>query len=607
MKLFNKIIISVLCFLGVFTLIQSQNVQAVELKDYKIISDCKVTPEQAKQWAKDRNASDTFIELADLYWKYSEECGNVNPAIAYVQAAKETGYGKFGGVIDETYCNPCGLKTEQGGDDNDPEAHDRFNSWEEGVQAHLDHLALYAGAEGYPKKNTYDTRHFNTIKGRCETINELGGTGKWAPSETYGKEVCALYRSLLVSAGIEKEENTKNIELKSEIVSVNTNINNSVNITSSIGWKYEDGVWRYYNNDNNRVYGWINPDGNWYYLSGNTGDMLTGWYKDGQSWYYMNASGAMERGWKFINDSWYYLQGDGSMVTGLRNIDGKNYYLSDNGNMLTGWVNFNNYKYYFNNDGSMKTGWFSDDNGVSYYYFDITSGKMVSNTTIDGYEIGTDGKRKSSSTSKTENNDKKVIAIDPGHARGKDEGVKTTINGIDYSETELNMQVAEKLKNELEKRNFIVIMTRDEDDKFTDLNDSLSHRTKAANEADAAFYISIHHNAVDGIPTASGVETYYADKEKDGTESQRIEKSKQIAKEINDNIVQKLKAKNRGIKNDKETAVGGLFVLRNTDMPAVLVEVGFLSNESEAERCADSESQKLVAEAIAEVIEKNFK
>ena len=95
MKIFNKIIISVLCFLGVFTLIQSQNVQASELKDYKIISDCKVTPEQAKQWAKDRNASDTFIELADLYWKYSEECGNVNPAIAYVQAAKETGYGKF--------------------------------------------------------------------------------------------------------------------------------------------------------------------------------------------------------------------------------------------------------------------------------------------------------------------------------------------------------------------------------------------------------------------------------------------------------------------------------------------------------------------------------
>ncbi len=620
MKKYNKVLAFIMCLFTLFILIQPEKVQASEEKDYNILSECKVTVKQAKKWAKERNATDTFIDLADLYWKYSDECGGVNPAIAYVQAAKETGYGQFGGVLDESYCNPCGLKTEQGGDDNDPDAHQKFDSWDEGVQAHLDHLALYAGAEGYPKSDTYDTRHFKTIMGRCSTINELGGSGKWAPSETYGEEVNSLYRSLLVSAGIEKEEtktdNAQKNELKSDVLPVITNINNTVNITSSIGWKNEGGMWNYFQNDGSKAYGWINPDGNWYYLNSN-GNMLTGWVKDGQSWYYMNESGAMARGWKLINNLWYYLQGDGSMATGLRCIDGKNYYLKDNGDMATGWVDINDYRYFFNSDGSMQTGWFSDDNGNSYYYFDKTSGKMVSNCTIDGYEIDADGKRKAisySNSEKAESNQKeegKVIVVDPGHAYGKDEGVKTTIDGVNYSETELNMQVAEKLKSELEKRGFTVLMTRTENEKFIDLNDSLSHRVDVANEANAEFYISIHHNAVDGIPDANGVESYYSVASKDdnyggGIDSDRMEKSKQIAKQINDNIVKKLNANNRGVKTDNQSAAGSLFVLKNTNMPAVLVETGFLSNEEEAERCADPESQQLTAEAIAEVIAANF-
>lgn len=623
MRKYNKVLALMMCLFVLFILIQPEKVQASEEKDYDILSECEVTVKQAKKWAKERNATDTFIDLADLYWKYSDECGGVNPAIAYVQAAKETGYGKFGGVLDESYCNPCGLKTEQGGDDNYPDAHQKFDSWEKGVQAHLDHLALYAGVDGYPKSDTYDPRHFKTIMGRCKTINELGGAGKWAPSETYGQEVNELYKSLLISAGIEKEEtinqnqdNSQKTELKCEILPVNTNINNAVNITSSIGWKNEGGMWHYYKNDGSRAYGWINPDGNWYYLNSD-GNMITGWVKDGQSWYYMNESGTMARGWKKVNNLWYYLQGDGSMVIGLRSIDGKNYYLKDNGDMATGWINVNNYRYFFNDDGSMKTGWFSDDNGSSYYYFDKTSGKMVTNTTIDGYKVGSDGKRISESDpssnkidSKTKQ-EQKIIAVDPGHAPGKDEGVKTTIDGVDYSETELNMQVAEKLKSELEKRGFTVLITRSENQSFTDLNDSLSHRVDVANDGNAEFYISIHHNAVDGIPAANGVESYYSVTSKDdkyggGIDSDRMEKSKQIAKQINNNIVKKLNANNRGVKTDNQSAAGSLFVLKNTNMPAVLVEIGFLSNEEEGERCADPESQQLVAEAIAEVIAENF-
>ena len=162
--------------------------------DLNIISKTNITINEAKSWAKERGATDTFLSLADLYWKYSSSHGGVNPALAYVQAAKETGYGKFGGVINESYHNPCGLKTNKGGDDTDPNAHMKFSNWDEGVQAHLDHLALYAGASGYPRENTYDPRHFASIKGTASTVMNLGG--KWAPGSSYGSEVLLMYRQI---------------------------------------------------------------------------------------------------------------------------------------------------------------------------------------------------------------------------------------------------------------------------------------------------------------------------------------------------------------------------------------------------------------------------
>lgn len=170
--------------------------QAVELEeDINIISSTIISRDEAKAWAKEQGATDEFIKLADLYWKLSEESGKVNPALAYVQSAKETNFGKFTGVLDASYHNPCGLKTEQGGGDKEPSAHKRFETWEEGVTAHLDHLALYAGAEEYPKKETPDPRHFSVIHGKAITAVALGG--KWAPDATYGEEIMMLYNDLI--------------------------------------------------------------------------------------------------------------------------------------------------------------------------------------------------------------------------------------------------------------------------------------------------------------------------------------------------------------------------------------------------------------------------
>ena len=173
------------------------NISAKAASDVNIVSSTNVTAEQAKKWAKSKGATDTFISLADLYWKYSPKHGNINPALAYVQAAKETGYGKFGGVIDESFRNPCGMKITAGGDDYDKDAHQRFSTWDEGVQAHLDHLALYAGASGYPRSSTPDPRHFSYIAGKAKTALQL--TGNWTGG-TYGQDLVNLYNDLTNSS-----------------------------------------------------------------------------------------------------------------------------------------------------------------------------------------------------------------------------------------------------------------------------------------------------------------------------------------------------------------------------------------------------------------------
>lgn len=162
--------------------------------DINIISTTNITEDKAAAWARSKGATETFVSLAHLYWESAGSHGGVNPGVAYVQAAKETGYGKFRGVINESYHNPCGLKSSKGGDDIDPNAHMKFNNWSDGVQAHLDHLALYAGASGYPRKDTYDPRHFASIKGSAPTALTLGG--KWAPSSSYGNELISMYREL---------------------------------------------------------------------------------------------------------------------------------------------------------------------------------------------------------------------------------------------------------------------------------------------------------------------------------------------------------------------------------------------------------------------------
>ena len=674
MKAIKRLTTFLFAFAIVIILIPITNVQAA-IADNKIISETEVTAKQAEEWAEAKGATDAFIGLAQLYWKYAPEHGDVNPAIAYVQAAKETAYGNFGGVLNSSYNNPCGMKTIVGGADSDPNAHQKFNSWDEGVQAHLDHLALYAGATGYPKTNTYDPRHFITIKGKAVTVNALGG--KWAPSLTYGEEVNKSYNDLLISAGIVSETKTEtddskvadNTDKTSEATNSSTNttkntgstgststtvkiqsnttaptgvqvtepikitINNSTNISSSIGWRLEGGNWYYYKSNGSKATGWIKPDSSWYYLYGD-GAMAKGWLKDNGNWYYLKSSGAMQTSWLKDSGKWYYLQGDGHMVTGFKLIDGSKYFLdasgamrtswfqisgqwyffNSGGSMLTGWIsnngwyylhsngvmakgllNAHGYTYYLRSDGKMATGWVTE--GANTYYFNHISGRMAKDTVINGWEIDADGIRGEKIAGSISG---KTIVIDPGHNFGGDDGAYATSNGITYVERDLNMQVAVKLKSKLEAQGYNVIMTRNESDRETaSAGESLSKRVNIANNSGADLFISLHHNAAS--PAAAGVEVYYSSRAQDEAfgssySDSKVSTSRDIASSVSYAISNSTGANNRGAKD------GNLFVCRNTTMPSILVEFGFITNPDEAQKCANSNYQDLEAEAVANAI-----
>jgi hypothetical protein len=142
---------------------------------------------KAHAWARSKGSAHAFHEIIDAGWEHAGDIG-IDPAVFVAQAAKETGFGKFGGVIDASFHNSCGLKTTTGGDNDDPRAHRRFRDWDAGTRAHCAHLALYAGVISTARaKKLGDPRAFDSIHGVAPTVQELGG--KWAPSSDYGRSI----------------------------------------------------------------------------------------------------------------------------------------------------------------------------------------------------------------------------------------------------------------------------------------------------------------------------------------------------------------------------------------------------------------------------------
>lgn len=167
-----------------------------------------------------------------------------------------------------------------------------------------------------------------------------------------------------------------------------------------------------------------------------------------------------------------------------------------------------------------------------------------------------------------------LVVVDAGHG-GKDQG---TCSG-DILEKDINLAVAEKLVKKLKKGGAEVIMTRDEDVKI-----ELEDRAKIANEEKADIFVSIHCNYYEKDAGIKGLECYY----QEGSEG---------GEELAERIVQAFESEDAIAVRGTKTA--GYRVLRKTQMPAVLVELGYMSNRAECEKLADENYQELLAEKIA--------
>ena len=160
-------------------------------KGTPILGAPQATVHQAKEWAKGRNAHQRFVDIAQAYWEIGQAIG-IRPEVAYAQSAKETAFGRYGGVVSPDANNWAGIKIRQGGANEDPNAHERFATPRNGVRAHFNHLAAYTGItpRGEPH-GRYHTVMGLDWAGTIRTVEELGG--KWAPNPDYGASIVRDY------------------------------------------------------------------------------------------------------------------------------------------------------------------------------------------------------------------------------------------------------------------------------------------------------------------------------------------------------------------------------------------------------------------------------
>lgn len=189
----------------------------------------------------------------------------------------------------------------------------------------------------------------------------------------------------------------------------------------------------------------------------------------------------------------------------------------------------------------------------------------------------------------------KIIYLDPGHG-GPDGGAE----GADAIEKDIALEVAIKLRDYLQEQGALVLMTREED---TDLADpdiqglskrktaDLKKRLKLINESDADLFISIHLNSIPS-PRWRGAQTFY---------SPHLADNKRAAKFIQDEFITSLENTDRHAK-----IIQNIYLIKHSNKPGALVEIGFLSNPTERELLKQDDYQEKVAVAVYRGIMRYF-
>ena len=216
-------------------------------------------------------------------------------------------------------------------------------------------------------------------------------------------------------------------------------------------------------------------------------------------------------------------------------------------------------------------------------------------------------------------NKKYTIVVDAGHG-GHDSGAR----GNGYNEKDIALQVATKLANNL-RQDYNVIMTRN-----SDFFVPLDTRAKIGNDANADFFISIHLNS-SSSSSANGTEVFYFSKKDQGSYAAQVAKfenrvdgsygdvpfsdfilndifyrknqktSQAIAESVLDGLINLTGLRRRGV-------FGANFaVLRGSNSPSILVELGFMNNYSDLSHYLTPEGQERAASTIGDSIRKFFK
>lgn len=184
----------------------------------------------------------------------------------------------------------------------------------------------------------------------------------------------------------------------------------------------------------------------------------------------------------------------------------------------------------------------------------------------------------------------KVIAIDPGHG-GSDPGA---IGPNKLQEKTVTLAVAQRVQALLEKAGARVLMTRKTDVDVFGPNasavDELNARTIDANTNKADVFVSIHINAFTN-PAVGGTATYYY---------QKSNYDALLANCIQSNLVGTAGLQDRG------TSTAGFYVIKRTQMPAVLTELGFISNPDEEKLLSTPQFQQKMAQGIVQGLDSFF-
>lgn len=163
-----------------------------------------------------------------------------------------------------------------------------------------------------------------------------------------------------------------------------------------------------------------------------------------------------------------------------------------------------------------------------------------------------------------------TVILDAGHG-AHDRGARA-LSGM--NEKDVALDVAKRMKPLLQRAGFRVIMTRDRD-----VFIPLSQRVATSNRAWGSIFVSVHFNWA-RRRGAQGIETFYYSNQ-----------SRRLAGNIQQEILRTYRTTNRGVKSAR------FYVLRNNRRPAVLLELGFLSNPYDNKMAQNSRHRQRLAEA----------